>query len=416
MYSKLIQYIEDWLLNTDLSEKNATLFKALIIVAVIIALAVLADFIASRVILTFVKRLIRKTKTRWDDILLNKKVLNRIAHIAPAIVIYYMVGYALEDYSKWLSFVQSGTYIYIVLMILLAVLSLINGLHEIYTTLDLAKNRSIKSYIQVVKIIISFIGIIIILSIILGRTPDKLLAGLGALAAVLMLVFKDSILGLVGGIQLSANNMVRLGDWISMPSRNADGDVIDISLNTVKVQNWDKTISTIPTYSLITESFSNWRGMEESGGRRIKRAINIDMQSIKFCDAKMITKFKKIKLLSAYIDTKQEELKRFNEENQIDDSVLVNGRRMTNIGTFRRYIEEYLKNHPKIHKEMTFLVRQLPPNEKGLPLEIYVFSNEQRWAHYEGIQSDIFDHLMAVIPEFELRVFQNPTGLDFQKM
>lgn len=239
---------------------------------------------------------------------------------------------------------------------------------------------------------------------------------MGAVAAVILLIFKDTILGLVAGVQLTANNMVRIGDWISMPSHNADGTVLEITLNTVKVQNWDKTISTIPTYALVTNSFSNWRGMEESGGRRIKRHINIDMQSVKFLNVEMIAKFKKIAYLKEYIDKKEKELEEYNKKNNFDDSVLVNGRRMTNLGVFRKYLEEYLRHHPKIHQDMTFLVRHLQPDEKGIPIEIYVFSKDQEWAKYEAIQADIFDHILAVIPEFELSVFQFPTGNDLKKL
>ncbi|MCK4750520.1 MAG: mechanosensitive ion channel, partial [Bacteroidales bacterium] len=231
-----------------------------------------------------------------------------------------------------------------------------------------------------------------------------------------MLVFKDTILGFVASIQLSANHMVKQGDWIEMPSHNADGDVIDISLNTVKVRNWDKTITTVPTYALVSESFKNWKGMEESGGRRIKRSINIDMNTVKFIDKEMAEKLKKIHLLKDHIETRQEEIRKYNEENQIDGSVLVNGRRMTNLGTFRLYIEQYLKHHPKVHQELTMLIRHLQPTEAGLPIEIYVFSNDQAWANYEAIQADIFDHILAVIPEFGLRVFQDPTGGDFQNL
>jgi miniconductance mechanosensitive channel len=231
-----------------------------------------------------------------------------------------------------------------------------------------------------------------------------------------MLVFKDSILGLVGGIQLTANNMVHIGDWIEMPKYGADGDVIDISLTTVKVQNWDKTISAIPAYALISDSFKNWRGMSESGGRRIKRSINIDMNTVKLCDPMMLDKFRRIEHIAEYIDAKQSEIDEYNAAANIDNTEMVNGRRMTNVGTFRAYVVAYLKNHPKINQNMTFLVRQLKPTECGLPIEIYVFSSDKVWANYEAIQADIFDHILAVIPEFGLRVFQNPTGSDFSRL
>ncbi|MFA9407924.1 MAG: mechanosensitive ion channel family protein, partial [Candidatus Dadabacteria bacterium] len=251
---------------------------------------------------------------------------------------------------------------------------------------------------------------------VIGQSPAFFLGGLGAMAAVLMLIFKDPILGLAAGIQLSANKMVRVGDWIEMPKYGADGDVIDISLTTVKVQNWDKTIITIPTFALVSEGVKNWRGMSESGGRRIKRPIFIDMTSVKFCTLEMIEKFSKIQYLSNYVLDKKKELSDFNEQRNIDNTVLVNGRRMTNLGTFRAYLVSYLRDHPKINKNLTFLVRQLDPGPTGLPIEIYVFSSDQVWANYESIQADIFDHVLAVIPEFDLRVYQNPTGSDFQNL
>jgi miniconductance mechanosensitive channel len=266
-----------------------------------------------------------------------------------------------------------------------------------------------------IKIVVGFTAAIIVLSILIGESPTVLLGGLGAMTAVLLLIFKDSILGFVAGIQLSTNNMVVIGDWIDMPKYGADGDVIDITLTTVKVQNWDKTITTIPTYALISDSFKNWRGMSESGGRRIKRSVYIDMTSVKFCTAETIERFRKIQYLSEYIENKTRELDEYNTARGVDNAVLVNGRRMTNLGTFRAYISAYLRNHPKIHQNMTFLVRHLEPTPQGLPIQIYVFSNDQVWANYEAIQADIFDHILAVIPEFDLRVFQYPAGADLRR-
>ena len=266
MISNLKDSIRFWLENMELSDKNVNIIQALILSFVVILISVLITIIVRKLLLALFRKIIRKSKTEWDDILIRRKILRKLAHLAPAIVIYYLVEHALFNFPEWMEFVRSGTYIYMVLVVMLAALAFVDGIHDVVQNFKFAKDKSIKGYTQVLKILVSFAGIIIILSIILGKTPDKLLTGLSALAAVLMLVFKDSILGLVGGIQLSANDMVRLGDWISMPSRNADGDVIDISLNTVKVQNFDKTITTIPTYSMITESFTNWRGMSESDG------------------------------------------------------------------------------------------------------------------------------------------------------
>jgi miniconductance mechanosensitive channel len=303
-----------------------------------------------------------------------------------------------------------------IIISLLVINSILLSFNEIYKSLPVAKNRPIKGYVQVVQILLYSIAIILIISILRGKPATGLLASLGAMAAVLILVFKDTILGFVASIQLSANKMVQIGDWISMPKHNADGTVTEITLNTVKVQNWDRTISTIPTYALVSDSFGNWRGMEESGGRRIKRHISIDMKSVKFCTPEMLTRFKKINSLKEYIEKTENEIEKFNEENNIDNEIVVNGRRMTNLGTFRKYLEAYLRNHPMIHNDMTFLVRQLQPTEKGIPLEIYVFGKDQRWGYYESIQADIFDHILAVIPEFDLRIFQNPSGEDFKSL
>ncbi|HBH47006.1 MAG TPA: mechanosensitive ion channel protein MscS [Bacteroidales bacterium] len=414
METELLLDLNSLLSKTGIPEQYLKFLNIGIGLIVIFLLAWLTEVITRKVVLRALKSVAKRTSTNWDDILLEKKVFNRLAHIVPALIIYSSIGVVLREYENAVLIIRAILKIYMIVMVLLAIDSFINSLHQIYKTLKVSKDRDIKGYIQVVKIIVYFLAIILILSIILNRKPGALFAGLGAMAAVLLLIFKDTILGFVASIQLSANNMVKIGDWISMPSHGADGDVIEVTLNTVKVQNWDKTISTIPTYALVSESFSNWRGMEESGGRRIKRHINIDMKSVTFCTPEMIEKFKKIQYLKGHIEKRQAEIEEYNRKNNIDDSISVNGRRMTNFGTFRYYLEEYLKNHPKTHNNMTMLVRHLQPTEKGIPIEVYVFSNDQAWANYEAIQSDIFDHILAVIPEFELRVFQNPTGDDFK--
>jgi miniconductance mechanosensitive channel len=404
------------LLSLGLNTGQANLIQLSILILILILVCFLADIITKRVIVNTISQFIKKSKNEWDDILLNRKVINRIAHLAPALVLHFSINLVFGNYPQWVTFIETLIYLYITIIVLLVLVSLTQSLHEIYLQRDISKTRPIKGYIQLVNIFFYFIAIIIVISLVTGNSPGKLLAGLGALAAVLLLVFKDTILGLVASVQLSANHMVRIGDWIEMPSRKADGTILEITLNTVKVQNWDKTIATIPTYAMVSESFTNWRGMEESGGRRIKRAINIDMSSVKFCTPEMIEKFKKIHRLKTYISEKLEELELFNKENQIDDSVLVNGRRLTNLGVFRKYVEEYLKHHPKIHQDMTFLVRHLQPNEKGIPVEIYVFSKDQAWANFEGIQADLFDHILAILPEFELRVFQNPSSFNIEQL
>jgi miniconductance mechanosensitive channel len=294
--------------------------------------------------------------------------------------------------------------------------AILNTVEVIYSNFRASKEIPIKGFIQITKIAIYFLSAIFVISILLNKTPVYLLSGIGALAAVLMLIFRDSILGFVAGIQLAANRMVSNGDWIEMPKYGADGDVLEVALTTVKVQNWDKTITTIPTYALISESFKNWRGMQESGGRRIKRSVNIDMNSISFCNEEMLERFGKVQYISEYIETKRAELEEFNKAAKVDNASLANGRRMTNVGTFRAYVRAYLRNHPMINEQMTFLVRQLQPTQNGLPIEIYVFSKDQVWANYEAIQADIFDHILAVVPEFDLRVYQNPSGSDFRDL
>jgi len=409
-------FLRDLFLKLGLSSSLSILLQTLIIVIIVGILSWLSYIIARFIIDRVVAVIIRRTRFEWDDIFLDNKVFTRLSHFAPAVVIYLLAAWALEPYQGWLTFVQKLTYIYMIMAGVLFLFAFINAWHTIYLRLPVSEHRHIKGYLQLLKIFIGFIAFLIVISVTFNRDLTTLLAGLGAMAAVLLLIFKDTILGLVASVQLSANKMVKIGDWISIPSRGTDGTVLDITLNTVKVQNFDKTILTIPTYALVQESFQNWTGMEESGGRRIKRAIYIDVQSIGFLDKEQIERLKKIQILRDYIETKEKDLKNFNEKHSIDDSVLVNGRRMTNIGTFRAYIQAYLKQHPKIHNEMTFLVRHLPVSEKGLPIEIYVFSTDQEWAKYEAIQADIFDHLLAVIREFGLRVFQNPTGSDFKQL
>ena len=386
------------------------------LLVVVLVLAWVANFITKEIVLRIVRRFVKKSKTQWDDILDEHRVFTLLSHLVPAVIIYKSAPIVFIDTLGGGRFMEVASVIYMIIVGMLVVNAFLSSVIDIYRTYAFARRMPIRGFVQVVKIIVFIAGSIIILGFILGRDPTSILAGFGAMTAVTMLIFKDAILGFVAGIQLSANNMVHIGDWISMPKYGADGDVTDITLTTVKVQNWDKTISTIPAYSLISESFQNWRGMSESGGRRIKRAVHIDMNTIRFCDEAMLAKFGRIQHLAEYIDTKKREIDEHNKADNVDDGELVNGRRMTNIGSFRAYVIAYLKHHPKINQNMTFLVRQLKPTECGLPIEIYVFCNDQIWANYEAIQADIFDHILAVVPEFGLRVFQNPAGADFAKL
>lgn len=386
-----------------------------IVSAVILAACIVANWITKKIVLRIITLFITKNRIDWDDKLVERQVFQKLSHIVPAIIIYYGANvYADFPVAKLL--IEKAAVIYILLVVLSALNAFINALNDIYNTYEISKTRPIKGILQVIKIIIFFIGAILLIATLINQNPFILLGGLGALSAVLLLVFQNSILGLVAGIQLSANDMVRVGDWIEMPKYNADGDVIEITLTTVKVQNWDKTITMIPAAAFISDSFKNWRGMQESGGRRIKRSVYIDVTSIQFCTEEMLERFKKIHLLKDYIERKEQELEAYNREHNIDPSSKVNGRRLTNIGTYRVYIQNYLQNHPHIHKGLTTMVRQLEPGEYGLPLEIYCFTNDVRWTVYESIQSDIFDHILAVAPEFGLRVFQNPSGHDMRQL
>ncbi|MCK5168627.1 MAG: mechanosensitive ion channel [Bacteroidales bacterium] len=410
--------LKELLINSGLSEFNITIIIILIVVLSIIILASIAYFITNKILFRIVIKLARKTKSNWVDIFDKQKVFKRLSHLAPAIVIYYFAEINLVAFPIIASSVQLITYIYMIFAGMLVFDAFLDALHSAYLTLPISRERPIKGYVQSVKIIIYAFGIIFILSVILGKSPKTLFASLGAVAAILILVFKDTILGFVSGIQLSANKMVKPGDWISMPSRNADGTVLEITLNTVKVQNWDKTISTVPTYALISESFQNWKGMEESKGRRIKRSLYVDIKTVKFCDAEMLNRFKKIKLIQDYIEMKQEEIAKFNIERGIEND-RASRRNLTNLGVFRIYVENYLEQHPNVYPNIppyTAMVRHLDPTEKGIPIQVYVFSKIQDWVEYEKVQADIFDHILAVISEFELSIFQNPTGDDFRQL
>ena len=412
----MLEILTNWIVNQGLETSSANIFARILIFALIIVLTVITYLLARHLILKGLAVVIAKTSTQWDDVILRKKVFNRLAHLAPAIVSYILLPIPFAGHDWLIDLINGILIIYMIAIAVLAFDAFLNATLTIYRTYDVSKRIPIKGFIQVVKIIIYFTSGIFVISILVNKTPFYLFSSLGAITAVLMFIFKDAILGFVAGIQLSANQMVANGDWIEMPKYGADGNIIEIALTTVKVQNWDKTITTIPTYALITESFKNWRGMNESGGRRIKRSISLDMNTIRFCTEEMLARFSKIQYISEYVENKKIEHQENNKLKHVDESSLVNGKRMTNIGTFRASIEAYLKDNPMINKEMTFLVRQLAPTEHGVSIEIYVFSNKQDWADYENVQANIFDHILAVIPEFDLRVFQDPSGNDFRKL
>jgi miniconductance mechanosensitive channel len=382
-----------------------------VVAALLVAACGVAYVLAKRVLLRGIEFVVKRSATRWDDVLLERGVFDRVAWLAPGLICYYA---AYEFPSDAEAVVQRLVVAYMQVVAILVVTSLLSGVNDIYATTTRAKDLPIKGYIQIAKLLTTLVGGIVVFATVIDRSPWGLLSGIGAATAIVLLVFKDTILSFVASIQIASTGVIRIGDWVSMPQYGADGDVVDIALHRVTIQNWDKTLTAIPTHKFLDESFTNWRGMSESGGRRIKRAVGIDMTSVHFLEPDEVARLSKIQILKPYIDGKLTELSAWNQQHAIDDSVAVNGRRMTNLGTFRAYLVAYLKRHPKIHQEMTFLVRQLAPGAEGVPLEIYVFSNDTRWVEYEAVQSDIFDHIFAALPYFGLRVFQNPTGADFR--
>jgi len=416
MNTKSIDWLTDWLIGLGVEETSTMYLKLVILLFILFIISYVTNLIVKKILIRSIRLVIKKTKTVWDDALVENKVFISLSHIAPAIVIYLTTPYIFEDFAGAIPYILRLVNAYISTVLIIVIINFLNTLKYYSENTKLFKDNPLDSYFQLVKIAIYIIGGIIVLSFLLNKSPLYFFSALGAMTVVLLLIFKDTILGFVASIQLSANDMIRIGDWVSMPKYGADGDVIEMNLTTIKIQNWDKTVTTIPTYAFISESFKNWRGMSESGGRRIKRSLNIKISSIKFCGLEMLERFKKFQLIKDYIEEKSNKIEEYNKENKIDKSYLINGKHLTNIGIFRVYAEAFVKNNPDINLNMTYMVRQLLPTEKGLPIEIYTFSNRQEWVTYEGIMSDMFDHLIAAVPEFELEVFQNPTGTDFRKL
>lgn len=378
--------------------------------------AAVVNLIAKRLLVGAARTFARRTSFTWDDALVEHNVFARLAQVVPALIVFVGVPF-IPDLPEGVTLLMRNVAMaYMVLMLTLALTALLSATNSIYAKSPISKERPLKGFVQLLQIIVWVFGGIMIIAALLDRSPLLLLSGFGAMTAILLLVFKDTILSLVASVQLTAQDMVRVGDWIEMPQFGADGDVIDVQLHTVTVQNWDKTVTTIPTHRLISDSFKNWRGMSQTGARRIKRSIYIDVSSIRFQTPDEVAHFTRFALLKDYIETKKQELSDYNEGLDREVDAEVNRRRLTNIGTFRAYAYNYLKNHPKIHEGMTLLVRQLSPGPEGLPLEIYCFTNTTQWAAYEDIQSDIFDHLLAVVPEFGLRLYQKPAGSDLENL
>ncbi|MBC8371417.1 MAG: mechanosensitive ion channel [Planctomycetes bacterium] len=390
------------------------LIDSALAVGALLLTAFIANFIAKKVMLRVINKIAKRSKSTWDDDLIEQKVFDRLSHIAPALIIYLLSSTFIKDNEVIVAVLTRLSYAYIAIVAAAVVDAFLSFAVVRAKKSPALADKPVNSWVQVVKIMVWLFAVIVIIATLLDKSPWALLGGLGALTAVLMLVFKDSIMGLVASIQISALNLVRVGDWVEIPKYGADGDVIEISLNTIRIQNWDKTISSVPTYALISDGFKNWRGMSESGGRRIKRAVRIDLNSISFLSDSDFDNLTKVQALAPYLSSRKSEINEFNNSANVNRESSVNGRRLTNVGTFRAYLQSWLAANPAVHEDMTFLVRQLPSDEFGLPIEIYIFSKEQRWVQYESIMADIFDHIFAVLPEFKLRAFQRPAGADFR--
>jgi miniconductance mechanosensitive channel len=392
--------------------EQSTLTSQIVSAGIVLVGAWAIGWVVRRVLEAVVGRVARRTATGWDDALIRRKVFQRLSYLVPALVVYY--GVQLASVSDYLTaLVMRATAAAMVMIGVSAATAFLSAVNDMYERRPEARSRPIKGFVQVVQIALFVIGGIVVLATLLDRSPLVFLSGIGAMTAVMMLIFRDTILSFVASLQMGSYDMVRVGDWIEVPQYGADGDVIDIALHTVKVQNWDKTITTIPTHKLVDGAFKNWRGMSESGGRRIKRSLSIDMNTVRFLDNADLDRFERFALLEDYVAGKRKELAEDapRGDGNLDESV--NRRQLTNLGTFRVYIENYLRQRPEMHQGMTLMVRQLDPNPDGVSLEIYAFTNITDWIAYERIQADIFDHVLAVAPEFGLRVFQHPAGSDF---
>ena len=384
-----------WLQQLGVAEGSLLTVQRIVVIAAILLIAYVLDMICRKIVMPGVRKVTAKTQITWDDYLLNDDVLNNVCHLIPPVVVYALIPFAFPHEPALLEFVLKICWIYITVVGMKLVCAFLTSLYTISSEHEKLKNHSMKGFYQMIKLIVICIGSIIIISTLIDKDPIAILTGLGAGTAILMLVFQDTIKGLVAGVQLTANDMLRPGDWITMPKYGADGDVIEVTLTTVKVRNWDKTITTVPPYALVNDSFQNWRGMFDMGGRRVKRSINIDMNTVRFCTEEELTEFKKQPWMEGFEETGKEEV---------------------NLYIFRHYVMYYLKHHPKVHQELIMTVRQLQPTAQGIPIELYFFSANTAWLRYEHLQAEVFDHVLAMLHKFDLKVFQSPTGLDLQKL
>ncbi|WP_292596903.1 mechanosensitive ion channel family protein [Mesotoga sp. UBA6090] len=408
----MVDIFAGWFSALGINETFDIVLANIAVGIIMFAVAFLSKLIFEKVLIKPIELIVRRSAFKWDDLLVKHKLLNKIALMIPAIVIALFAP-AFPSISDVIYRLVTTYLIFIAAVVIDAFLDVFTSA---YQSLETSRDTPIKSYMTVVKLMVYIIAGVIAVSVLTGISPWGILSGIGAMTAVLLVVFRDSLLGLVASIQISKNNLVSIGDWIEVPRYQADGDVIDITLTTIRIQNWDKTITTVPSYAIISESFKNWKGMFQAGGRRIKRSVFIDTSSVRFLDDELYDRLYKIQILRPYLESRKKEIEEFNRRNEVDVTEPVNGRRMTNIGTFRAYLTAYLRNHPGTNKDLIMMVRQLQPTDTGLPLEIYAFSRDTSWVNYESLQSDIFDHIFATLPHFDLRIFQNPSGNDLRAM
>lgn len=407
-----MEFLKEMLIDKGISGVIAGYLSFSIKLILLIVLCILANFITKRVVLNIISKTVYKNNIKWDDFLVERKVFHRISNTVPFVIIYI----SAPIFGAFAEVIQRTAQAIILVISMLVISAILNAIDDVYKTYSISKIRPITGTLQVVKILSCILIGIALAATLSGTNPIAILSGIGVLSALVSIIFKDPILGFVAGVQLTTNDMIRIGDWVEMTKYGANGDVIEIHLSTIKIRNFDQTIVSVPAYAFMSDSFKNWRGIAEAGGRRIMRSILIDISSIKFCSEEMIEHFKKINYLKDYIADKEEEFNKYNNESKQDTNFLINGKHLTNIACFRAYIEEYLKNNSRISKEHTIIARQLAQNENGLPIEIYAFTTDIDFKKYEEIQSDIFDHLFAVVNEFQLRVFQNPSEYDIKQI
>jgi len=426
---KLIGGISDWLTSIGLTGPLGQVLHVAVLMAFLLFVGFFLDRLSRIILKAVIHRLVKRTKNTYDDILLEKGVFHRMAHLVPAVIVFYLIPCVFEGIytdtgddtarqvlNGWIEFFRDAVAVYMIIICVMIFFSVLNAFSSIYKRMDFSGNVPIKGYIQFIEGVLILIASVWILSILFDFRLKGFFTGLGAFVAVVVLVFRDTLLGLVASIQLSVNKTIRIGDWVTIPSRGADGVITDITVNTVKIENFDKTVTTLPTYTLVSEHVQNWRGMEESNGRRIKRFVNIDMGTVHFCSEEQLDRLEQIILLTDYIKESRKKITMNQAKTGADPARPGYGSNLTNLGIFRKYLELYLGHHPMIQKDMTFMVRQLQPTDRGIPMEVYVFCSDKNWVAYESIQSDLFDHILAMMPEFDLRIFQGPSGQDFKQL